>query len=50
MTNLHIARISKINSVMFVNGIREMGSFVLGKEIEIEVFHLAMCVGQGKKF
>ena len=25
------ARISKINSVMFVNGIREMRSFVLGK-------------------
>ena len=31
---LHTARISNVDSVMFVNKIREMVSFELGKEIE----------------
>ena len=31
---LHTARISSVDSVMFGNRIREMVSFVLGKEIE----------------
>ena len=31
---LHTARISNVDSVMFVNRIREMVSFELGKEIE----------------
>ena len=31
---LHTARISKVDSVMFINRIREMVSFELAKEIE----------------
>ena len=31
---LHTARISSVDSVMFVNRIREMASFELGKEME----------------
>ena len=31
---LHTARISNVDSVMFVNRIREMASFELGNEIE----------------
>ena len=31
---LHTARISSVDSVMFVNRIREMSRFELGKEIE----------------
>ena len=31
---LHTARISNVDSVMFVNRVREMASFELGKEIE----------------
>ena len=31
---LHTARISNVDSVMFVNRLREMASFELGKEIE----------------
>ena len=31
---LHTARISNVDSVMFVNRIREMASFELGKEME----------------
>ena len=41
------ARISNVDSVMFVNRIREMESFELGKEIKEDVFRLVMSVGQG---
>ena len=44
---LHTARISNVDSVMFVNRIREMASFELGKEIKEDVFRLVMSVGQG---
>ena len=44
---LHTARISNVNSVMFVNRIIEMASFELGKEIKKDVFCLVMSVGQG---
>ena len=37
---LHTARISNVDSVMFVNRLREMVSFELGKEIEKDVFRL----------
>ena len=47
---LHTARISNVDSVMFVNRIREMVSFELGKEIEKDVFRLVTSVGQRKKF
>ena len=39
---LHTARISNVDSVMFVNRIREMVSFELGKEIEKDVFRLVI--------
>ena len=42
---LHTARISKVDSVMFVNRIREMVSFELAKEIERDVFRLVTSVG-----
>ena len=35
---LHTVRISNVDSVMFVNRLREMVSFELGKEIEKDVF------------
>ena len=35
---LHTARISNVDSVMFVNTIREMVSFELGKETEKDIF------------
>ena len=35
---LHTARISNVGSIMFVNKIREMVSFELGKEIGKDVF------------
>ena len=41
---LHTARISDVDSVMFRNGIREIVSFELGKEIEKDVFRLVMSV------
>ena len=44
---LHTARISNVDSVMFVNRIREMASFELGKEIKKDVLHLVTSVGQG---
>ena len=44
---LHTARISNVDSVMFVYRIREMASFELGKEIKEDVFRLVMSVGQG---
>ena len=39
---LHTARISNVDSVMFVNRLREMVSFELGKEIEKDVFRLVI--------
>ena len=44
MTNT--VRISNVDSVMFVNRIREMVSFELGKEIKKDVFCLVMSVGR----
>ena len=41
---LHTARISNVDSVMFVIRIREMVSFELGKEIKKDVFRLVMSV------
>ena len=35
---LHTARISNVDSFMFVNTIREMVSFELGKETEKDIF------------
>ena len=35
---LHTARISNVDSAVFVSRIREMASFELGKEIEKDVF------------
>ena len=37
---VHTSRISNVDSVMFLNRIREMVSFQLGKEIEKDVFRL----------
>ena len=47
---LHTARISNVDSVMFIDRLREMVSFVLGKEIEEDAFRLVTSVGQRKKF
>ena len=47
---LHTARISKVDSVMFVNRIREIVSFELAKEIERDVFRLVTSVGLRKNF
>ena len=48
---LHTTRISNVDSIMFVNGIREMASFELGKEIEKHVFRLVMRVeSKGLRF
>ena len=48
---LHTARISNVDSVMFVKKIREMVSFEFGKEIEKNVFfRLITSVGQRKKY
>ena len=47
---LHAAKISNVNSVMFVNRIREMVSFELGKEIEKDAFRLVTSVEQRKRF
>ena len=47
--DLHTARISNVDSVMFVDGnIEGMVSFELGKEIKKDVFRLATSVGQRK--
>ena len=43
---LYTARISNVDSVMFVNRTREMVSFELGKEIEKDVFRLVTSVGR----
>ena len=44
MTNT--VRISNVDSVMFVNRIRDMVSFELGKEIKEDVFRLVKSVGR----
>ena len=41
---------SNVDSVMFIDRLREMVSFVLGKEIEKDAFRLVTSVGQRKKF
>ena len=41
---LHTARIGNVDSVIFVNTIREMLSFELGKELDKDVFSLVMSV------
>ena len=45
---LHTARISNVDSVMFIDRLREMVSFVLGKEIEEDAFRLVTSVRQRK--
>ena len=45
---LHTARIGNIDSVIFVNTIREMVSFELGKELDKDVFRLVMSVAKRK--
>ena len=45
---LHTARIGNVDSVIFVNTIREMVNFELGKEIDKDVFRLVMSVAQKK--
>ena len=47
---LHTAKISNVDSVMFVYRIREMVSFELGKEIEKDVFLSCHERGTKKKF
>ena len=48
---LYTTRISNVDSIMFVNGIREMASFELGKEIEKYAFRLVMRVeSKGLRF
>ena len=44
------ARIGNVDSVIFVNTIREMVSFELGKEIDKDVFRLVMSVAQRKNY
>ena len=44
MTNA--VRISNVDSVMFVNRIRDMVSFELGNEIKKDVFRLVTSVGR----
>ena len=45
---LHTARISNVDSAVFVSKIREMVSFELGKETEKDVFRLVTSMGQIK--
>ena len=45
---LHTARIGNVDSVIFVNTIREIVSFELGKETDKDVFRLVMSVAQRK--
>ena len=40
--------VSNLHQIIFVNGIREMVIFDLGKEIEEDVFRLVASVGQRK--
>ena len=48
MKHMLTARISFVNSIMFVNGVSEMVSFELSKEIEKDLFCLFTSVGQRK--
>ena len=41
-------RISNVDSVMFVDGIREMVRFELGKEVKKDVYRLVTSMGQIK--
>ena len=45
---LHTARIGNVDSVIFVNTIREMVNFELGKELDKDVFRLVMSVAKRK--
>ena len=45
---LNTTRISNVDSIMFVNRIREIISFELSKETEKDVFCLVTSAGQGK--
>ena len=45
---IHTAKISNVDSVMFVNGIREMVSFELGKVIEKAICPLMGCTRNGE--
>ena len=45
---LNTTRISNVDSIMFVNRIREIVSFELSKETKKDVFCLVMSAGQGK--
>ena len=47
---LNTTRISNVDSIMFVNRIREIVSFELSKETKKDVFCLVMSAGQRKKF
>ena len=48
---LHNARISSVDSIMFVNRIRKMLSFEFSKEIEKDIFFiLSQVKGQRKNF
>ena len=47
---LHTSRISNVDSVIFIDRLREMVSFVLGKEIEEDAFRLVTSVRQRKNF
>ena len=47
---MHTARISNVDSVIFIDRLREMVSFVLGKEIEKDAFRLVTSVEQRKNF
>ena len=47
---LHTFRISNVDSVIFIDRLREMVSFVLGKEIEEDAFRLVTSVRQRKNF
>ena len=46
---LHTARISNVQSIMFVNRLTEMVSFELSEDIEKDVLCLVMSGGQRKK-
>ena len=46
---LHTASISNVNSIMLVNRIGEMGSFMLGKEIKRDAFCLVISMDKEKR-
>ena len=45
---LHTAKISNVDSIMFINRIRKIAGFELVKEIEKDVFRLVTSVKQRK--